>query len=93
MGREYKESAFGAATAYIVWAAARAHMAQPRGATPRLRSGTEAGRTPCPRVAAKRSYPTSEVRDRQGGHHARGWQPRVATPCLKSGTEAGSARL
>ena len=43
MGREYKESAFGAATAYIVRAAARAHMAQPRGATPRLRSGTEAG--------------------------------------------------
>ena len=64
MGREYKESAFGAATAYIVRAAARAHMAQPRGATPRLRSGKEAGRTPCPRVAAKRSYPTSEVRDR-----------------------------
>ena len=30
-------------------AAATAHIAQPRGATPRPRSGAEAGRTPCPR--------------------------------------------
>ena len=68
MGREYKESAFGAATAYIVRAAARAHMAQPRGATPRLRSGTEAGRTPCPKGGAQEELPDA------GGQ---GQRPRV----------------
>ena len=36
-------------TAHRVQAAATVHRVQPRGATPRLRSGAEAWRTPCPR--------------------------------------------
>ena len=55
---------------------------QPRGATPRLRSGAAAGR----------SYPTSEVRGSgwQELPHVRGqgWQPRGATPCPRLGVVA-----
>ena len=55
---------------------------QPRGATPRLRSGAAAGR----------SYPTSEVRGSgwQELPHVRGQgrQPRGATPCPRLGVVA-----
>ena len=34
-----------------------AHLAGPRGATPRPRSGTEAGRTPCPRGGGQKELP------------------------------------
>ena len=51
-------------------------MVQPRGATPRLRSGAEAGRTPCPRGS-----------DQEELHHVQGQgqQPRVPG-CDCSGT-------
>ena len=54
-----------------------------RGATPRVRSGT----------AAKRTYPTSEVRGRprMPGCDSAG-APRGATPSPRSGTGAESAR-
>ena len=39
---------------------------RPRGATPRPKSGAEAGRTPCLGAAAKRSYPVSKVRGSRG---------------------------
>ena len=39
-----------------------AAQAQPRGATPRPRSGAEARRTPCPRGGSQEELPTSEVR-------------------------------
>ena len=64
----------------------------PGGATPRPRSGQQPREaTPCPRlrVAAERSYPTSE--DRGSGWeelpHAQGqgWQLGGATPCPRSG--------
>ena len=32
-------------------------LAQPRGATPRLRSGAEAGRTPCPKGGGQEELP------------------------------------
>ena len=58
-----------------------------RGATPGPKSGAEAGRTPCRREVAKRSYPTSEV----GGSGQECQtataqeRPRGATPRPRSG--------
>ena len=77
-------------------------QAQPRGGTPRPRSGVEAGRTPCPTGAvASRSYPTSKVRG--GGRECQavtvqeqtlhvqgqGRRPRGATLHLRSVAAAG----
>ena len=42
----------------------------PRGATPRPRSGAEAGGPHAPGAVAKRSYPTSEVRGSSQECHA-----------------------
>ena len=65
-------------------------QAQPRGATPRPRSGTEAGRTLCLRVAAKSSCPTSEVRGSGGECQAAmaQEQQRGATPHPRPGAAA-----
>ena len=56
-----------------------AHLAQPRGATPCLRSGAEAGRTPCPRGGGQEELP-----------HVQGqkWRPGGATPRPRSGAAA-----
>ena len=40
---------------------------QPRGATPRSRSGAEAGRTPCPKVGGQEELPHVRGRGRGGG--------------------------
>ena len=62
------EARQAAATAHIVWEAATAHIARPRGATPCPRPGAEAGRTPCPKGGGQEELP--HIRDQ-------GQQPRV----------------
>ena len=64
-----------------VQAAAMAHRARLRGATPRPRSGAEAGRTPCPRGGGQEELPC--VRDQ-------GRRPRGATPRPRSHGCAGT---
>ena len=56
-----------------------AHLAWPRGATPRPRSGAESGRTPCPRGGGQEELP-----------HVQGqkWRPGGATPRPRSGAAA-----
>ena len=57
-------------------AAAMAHRARPRGATPRPGSGAEAGRTPCPRGSSQEELP-----------HDRGQGQRPRAPgCDSAGT-------
>ena len=68
-------------TAHRVQAAATAHRVQPRGATPCLRSGAEAGRTPCPRGSGQEELP--HVR-------GQGQQLRVAG-CDGTGMATGTA--
>ena len=54
----------------------RARQARPRGATPRLRSGAEAGRTPCPKGSSQEELP-----------HVRGQGQRPRVPeCDGAGT-------
>ena len=55
-----------------------------RGTTPRLRSGAEVGKTPCPRGGGQGELP-----------HIRGheWQPGGATPRPRSGAVAGRSYL
>ena len=61
--------------------AAKAHRAQPRGATPRPRSGEEAGRTPCPRGSCQEELPHVRGQGRRAGgcpaSEAREQWPRV----------------
>ena len=61
-----------------------------RGATPRPTSGAEAGRPHARRAAAKRSYPTSEVRGSGLEYQTATAQelPRGATPRPRSGGAA-----
>ena len=61
-----------------------AHRARLRGATSRLRSGAEAGRTPCPRGGAQEELPHIRGQGRQLGG---------ATPCPRPGAAAKGARL
>ena len=42
---------------HTAWASVMAHIVQPRGSTPRLRSGAEARRTPCPRGSSQEELP------------------------------------
>ena len=57
-----------------------AHIARPRGATPRPRSGAEAGRTPCPRGGSQEESP-----------HVRGQGQRPRVPgCDGAGTARGA---
>ena len=51
------EACQAAAMAHIAWAAATAHIARPRGATPCPRPGAEAGRTPCLRGSGQEELP------------------------------------
>ena len=73
-----------------VQAAAMAHRARPRGATPRPRSGAEAGRTPCPRGGGQEELPASKVRG--GGRECQAAtvqeRPRGATLRPRSGVAA-----
>ena len=66
-----------------------AHIAQPRGTTPRPRSGHKLGRPHARGAAAKRSHPTPEARGSGGEElpnaRGRGLQPRGATPRPRSG--------
>ena len=69
---------------HIERAAATAHIARPRGATPRPRPGAEAGRTLCLRCGGQEELPhVRGQRQRQGG----------ATAHPRSGAVAESARL
>ena len=65
-------------------------MRRPRGATPRLRSGAESGRTPCPKGGGQEELPQSEVRGRGREYQTATTQerPRGATPRLRSGLAA-----
>ena len=66
------------------------HLTWPRGATPCLRSGQRPGGPHAQGAAAKRSYPTSEVKgsSRECQAATAQEQPRGATPLLRPGAAA-----
>ena len=75
-----------------------AHIARPRGATPRPRSGAEAGRTPCPRGGGQEELPHVRGQGRQPGgatpnptfERGQGRRPGGATPSPRSGSCSGA---
>ena len=66
------------------FSAATACRVRPRGATPRLRSGAEVGRTPHPRGSGREKLPHVQ---------GQGRRPKGVIPCPRSELVAKSARL